>query len=89
MKCQVTVIVNRRGIHARAAARFVRLAANFNSRITLRRDGKQANGKSIMSVMMLALSKDSRVELCADGDDEDEAVAALAALVNSGFGEEE
>jgi phosphocarrier protein HPr len=89
MKCQVTVIVNRRGIHARAAARFVRLAASFNSRITLRRDGKQANGKSIMSVMMLALSKDSRVELCADGDDEDEAVAALAALVNSGFGEEE
>jgi phosphocarrier protein HPr len=89
MKCQVTVIVNRRGIHARAAAHFVRLAASFNSRITLRRDGKQANGKSIMSVMMLALSKDSRVELCADGDDEDEAVAALAALVNSGFGEEE
>lgn len=76
-------------MHARAAASFVRLAASFNSKITLRRDGKQANGKSIMSVMMLALSKDSRVELCADGDDEGKAIAALAALVNSGFGEGE
>ena len=89
MKCQVAVIVNRRGMHARAAASFVRLAASFNSKITLRRDGKQANGKSIMSVMMLALSKDSRIELCADGDDEGKAIAALAALVNSGFGEGE
>ena len=89
MKCQVAVIVNRRGMHARAAASFVRLATSFSSRITLRRDGKQANGKSIMSVMMLALSKGSRIELCADGDDEGEAVAALVALVNSGFGEEE
>ena len=76
-------------MHARAAASFVRLAASFNSKITLRRDGKQANGKSIMSVMMLALSKDSRIELCADGDDEGKAIAALAALVNSGFGEGE
>ena len=76
-------------MHARAAASFVTLAASFNSRIILRCDGREADGKSIMSIMMLALSKDSRVELCADGKDEDEAVTAIAALVNSGFGEEE
>jgi phosphocarrier protein HPr len=75
-------------MHARAAATFVRLATSFNSRIILRRLGKEADGKSIMSIMMLALSKDSRAELCADGKDEGEAVAALTALVNSGFGEE-
>jgi phosphotransferase system HPr (HPr) family protein len=89
MKCQVIVIANRRGMHARAAASFVRLAKSFSSAITLRRDGKQANGKSIMSIMMLALSKNARAELCANGKDEGEAVVALAALVNSGFGEEE
>lgn len=55
----------------------------------MRRDGKEADGKSIMSVMMLALSRGSQVELCADGDDEAEAHTALAALVNSAFGEEE
>ena len=88
MKCQVISIVNKRGMHARAAASFVKLAASFSSRITLRRDGKEADGKSIMDIMMLALSRGSRVELCADGGDEARAHAALAALVNNGFGEE-
>lgn len=88
MKCQVISIVNRRGMHARAAASFVRLAASFSSKITLRRDGKETDGKSIMGIMMLALSRDSKVELCADGKDEAQAHAALVALVNNGFGEE-
>ncbi len=89
MKCQIISIVNSRGMHARAAASFVRLATSFSSRITLRREGKEADGKSIMSIMMLALSRGSQVELCADGRDEGNAHAALAALVKNGFGEEE
>lgn len=88
MKCQVISIVNRRGMHARAAASFVSLAASFSSRITLRRDGREADGKSIMGIMMLALSSGSEVELCAEGKDEVQAHAALAALINDGFGEE-
>ena len=82
-------IVNRLGLHARAAAKFVTLAARFESKIELKLAGQTANGKSIMAVMMLAARQGMLLEVCADGADEDAAVQQLGALVASRFGEPE
>jgi phosphocarrier protein len=76
-------------MHARASAKFVSLAAEFNAEITLNRNGQQVNGKSIMGIMMLAAAKGAEIELCADGKDEKKAVEALAELINNRFGEGE
>jgi phosphocarrier protein HPr len=76
-------------MHARASAKFVSLAAEFNAEITLQRNGQQVNGKSIMGIMMLAAAKGAEIELCADGMDEKKAVEALAELINNRFGEGE
>ena len=81
-------IVNRDGLHARPAAKIVRLASNFNSEVELAKDGVGVNGKSIMGVMMLAAECGSSIIIRADGPDAAEAVEALAQLVASGFGEE-
>jgi phosphocarrier protein len=81
-------IVNQDGLHARPAARIVRLANSFDSSIELLKDGLEVNGKSIMGVMMLASECGSSIMIRADGPDAEQAVAALAALVASGFGEE-
>lgn len=81
-------IRNRLGLHARAAARFVHAASRFRSKITAGRDGRSMDGKSILGILLLAASQGSLIELSADGPDEREAVEALAALVESGFGEE-
>ncbi len=89
MRCQRVVILNKLGLHARASAKFVSLAAEFASEITLRRNSQVVNGKSIMGIMMLAAAKGTELELCAKGEDEARAVAALAALVEDRFGEEE
>ncbi len=80
-------IRNDLGLHARPAAQFVRLAATFSASIELERDGQAVNGKSIMGVMMLAAECGAVVTVRADGPDADKAVEALAALVESGFGE--
>ncbi len=80
-------IVNRDGIHARPAARIVRLANTFDSEIELSKDGVGVNGKSIMGVMMLAAEFGSSITIKADGPDAEQAVEALAELVASGFGE--
>jgi len=80
-------IVNRDGIHARPAARIVRLANTFDSEIELSKDGVGVNGKSIMGVMMLAAEFGSSITIKADGPDAKQAVEALAELVASGFGE--
>ncbi|CAK0770210.1 Phosphocarrier protein HPr [Gammaproteobacteria bacterium] len=85
---QIT-IVNRLGLHARASAKFVTLAAGFQSDITLARKTQQVNGKSIMGVMMLAAGKGTQLELTANGRDEDIAVEKLVALVQDRFGEAE
>lgn len=82
------VIVNQEGLHARPAARIVRLASSFTSDIELSKDGLDVNGKSIMGVMMLAAECGSSIIIRANGPDAEEAVQALAALVASGFGEE-
>ena len=80
-------IVNQDGIHARPAARIVRLASNFTADIELAKDGVGVNGKSIMGVMMLAAECGSSITIRANGPDAEAAVAALADLVASGFGE--
>jgi phosphocarrier protein HPr len=80
-------IVNQDGLHARPAAKIVRLASNFNSEIELFKDGMAVNGKSIMGVMMLAAEHGSSIIIRANGPDAEQAVQALAELVASGFGE--
>jgi phosphocarrier protein HPr len=81
-------IVNRLGLHARAAARFVHTANRFRARVTLTGRGQTMDGKSILGILLLAASKGSHLEVMADGVDEAEAVDALAALVEGGFGED-
>jgi phosphocarrier protein len=78
---------NRLGLHARAAARFVHAANAFRSRVTVSRDGRTMDGKSILGILLLAASQGTALELGADGEDEAAALEALAALVDSGFGE--
>ena len=80
-------IVNQDGLHARPAARIVRMANNFAADIELAKDGVGVNGKSIMGVMMLAAECGSSITIRADGPDAEQAVTALAELVASGFGE--
>lgn len=81
-------IINKLGLHARAAAKFVSLASGFESEILLSRNGKTVNGKSIMGVMMLAAGCGSTVELSAKGSDEQLAVRELEALIADRFGED-
>ena len=82
-------IINKLGMHARAAAKFVNLATSFASSIELEKGDRRVNGKSIMGVMMLAASKGSSVTLYANGQDEDEAINCLEQLITSRFGEQE
>ena len=80
-------IVNQEGLHARPAARIVRLASSFSSEVEIMKDGVGVNGKSIMGVMMLAAECGSQITIRADGPDAEQALSALAELVASGFGE--
>jgi phosphocarrier protein len=80
-------IVNRLGLHARAAAKFVACASHYESRIRVAKDGHWVDAKSIMGVMMLAAGKGSELDVELDGRDETEALAALEALVADYFGE--
>lgn len=81
-------IINKLGLHARAAAKFVSLASGFESEIMVKRNGKTVNGKSIMGVMMLAAACGTTIELSAEGSDEELAVRELTALIADRFGEE-
>jgi phosphocarrier protein HPr len=80
-------IVNKNGLHARPAAEIVKLAAKFESEITLVKDDLDVNGKSIMGVMMLAAECGSDITLRAEGPDAEQALDALATLVGNKFGE--
>ena len=82
------VVINKLGLHARAAAKFVNLASRFKSEITVTRNGQDVNGKSIMGIMMLAAGKGSQLQLAADGADEQQALTALCALIENRFGED-
>ncbi len=81
-------ILNRLGLHARAAAQLVRLANGFASEIRIAKDGMEVNGKSIMGVLMLAAPKDTKILVRANGTDAEEAVAAIGELIAGKFGEE-
>jgi phosphocarrier protein len=81
-------IVNRRGLHARASAKFVQLASGFDADISVEKDGIRVGGTSIMGLMMLAASPGCCILVTARGPEADAAMAALEALVASRFGEE-
>jgi phosphocarrier protein len=81
-------VLNRLGLHARAAAQMVRLANGFASEIFVVKDGTEVNGKSIMGVLMLAAPKDTKILIRAIGPDAEEAVAAIGELIARKFGEE-
>ena len=80
-------IVNRLGLHARAAAKFIQTAGRFPCDIEVSRGEKKINGKSIMGVMMLAAAQGAVIEITVNGPEEDAALDALVALVADGFGE--
>ena len=82
-------IINRLGLHARAAAKLTHVASGFQCEIWLSRSGRRVNAKSIMGVMMLAAGKGSTVKIEAEGTDADAALAALAKLIADRFGEGE
>jgi phosphocarrier protein len=84
--CEVT-IVNPLGLHARAAARFVHAASAFSARIRVVRGSRDIDGKSIMGLLLLSAARGSVITITATGSDEDEAIAALCALVGRGFDE--
>ena len=81
-------IINRRGLHARAAAKFVNCAERFQAEIIVRRNGVEVPGRSIMGLMMLAAAPGTEIEICANGLDAAEAVEALAALTAGKFDED-
>ncbi len=81
-------ICNQRGLHARAAARFVKLAATFDAAVTVERNGQAVAGQSIMGLMMLSAGIGSDIAISASGPEAAAAVAALADLVDRGFDEE-
>jgi len=81
--------LNKSGLHARPASDFVKEAAKFNSKITIKRldEDEEANAKSIVFLLSLGISQGTEVEISALGDDEQQAADALAAMIESGFGE--
>lgn len=82
-------IINRLGLHARAAARLVHVANRFSSTITVSKGSSRVDGKSILGLLTLAASKGTRLRLAAAGDDEEEALAELGRLISDRFGEDE
>ncbi|MBD1401629.1 HPr family phosphocarrier protein [Pelovirga terrestris] len=81
-------IINRLGLHARAAALLVKTASRFSSEITIKKEDMEVNGKSIMGILLLAAPKGSDILLMTDGSDEELAMQQLAELIEDGFGEE-
>lgn len=80
-------IVNRLGLHARAAAQLVKTTNSFLSEVMIEKDGNEVNGKSIMGLLMLAAPQGSVIKVSVSGEDADEAMKAIGALINDGFGE--
>jgi phosphocarrier protein HPr len=85
---RAVTVTNQLGLHARAAARFVHLAAKYESQIRVGRDARVMDGKSIMGILLLAAARGTTITITAEGQDEAAAVDALCGLVEAGFGEE-
>ncbi len=83
------MIGNRRGLHARAAAKFVKCAESFDASVIVTKDENNVSGTSIMGLMMLAASKGSAINISVSGDEAEEALSALEALVGDKFGEDQ
>lgn len=88
MPSRIVEIVNMRGLHARASAKFVTCARKFTASIDVSHDGQTVPGRSIMGLMMLAATPGSRITISAEGDDAEAALTALAELVAGRFGED-
>ena len=86
---QVVEIVNERGLHARASAKFVKLAATFDAEVTVSRDGTTVDARSIMGLMMLAAGIGSNIEISAEGPEAQPALDALVELVQGRFDEDQ
>ncbi|HVO21120.1 MAG TPA: HPr family phosphocarrier protein [Anaeromyxobacter sp.] len=80
-------IINTLGLHARAAAQLVQAANKFRSDVQIEKDGMEVNGKSIMGVLTLAAAKGSQITVSIEGEDAEPAMAALAQIIQNGFGE--
>ena len=87
MVVREVTIVNRLGMHARAAAKFVHIATRYRAQVGVARDDRQMDGKSIMGILLLAAARGMTIRISADGEDEQAALDALVDLVTSGFGE--
>ena len=87
MTARSVTVVNQLGMHARAAAKFVHLAAKFRSHVRVARDAREMDGKSIMGLLLLAASQGTSITIAADGADAADAIAALCDLVKRGFDE--
>jgi phosphocarrier protein len=83
------LIINRLGLHARAAAKLAKTAAQFGAKITVQFGSNKADAKSVMSLMLLAATKGSTLTFAVEGRDEDAAISAIEDLINDRFGEEE
>ena len=83
-----TEIVNRLGLHARAAAKLVHTAGGFKSRVTVEKDGEEVDAKSILGILLLAAGQGTQVTIRCDGEDEENAMSAVTALIANRFDEE-
>ena len=84
----VFTIINDKGLHARASARFVEVVEKFESEVTVEKDGLEASGSSIMGLLMLVASKGTTIKVMSNGKDSKELIAALDNLIKSKFGED-
>ncbi|HYZ48783.1 MAG TPA: HPr family phosphocarrier protein [Sphingomonas sp.] len=85
---RTVLITNKRGLHARASAKFVTMASGLPAKVEVRKDGASVTGTSIMGLMMLGAAMGEEIEICASGEGAEQAVAQLAELVESKFGED-
>ncbi len=85
---QSFTILNKLGLHARAATRFVQIANRFSAEVEVEKDGQKVNGKSIMGVLMLVAAKGTTITVRSKGEDAAEALSAIGALIRNKFGED-
>ena len=88
ISCHVFTIINDKGLHARASARFVEVVENFEADVIVEKDGLEASGSSIMGLLMLAASKGTTIKVTSTGNDSEELTLALDNLIKSKFGED-